>query len=497
MGSFHLIGIGGSGMSVIAELLLRAGEKVSGSDKNSSDTLNKLASLGAEVWVGSAPEKIPAEAIVLYSSAIRPEDPEFAWAKAHGHELWHRSQGLAYVARKQNFIAVAGAHGKTTTSGMLAVALEQAKRDPSFAVGSLVSGFGTGAKLGEGTDFVAEADESDGSFMNYRPKVSIITNIDPDHLDNYANLETYRAAFYRFVCGSTANATLILCLDDPGCRDLLADINAAKLGKLVYNNLDFEIKLKVKGGQQSFVQHFLKDQPLADLPEGLKIYGYGLGEDPQLGTDAYYQVIPQDAYSAMITGADTQEKLQLKIPGQHNLLNATAAFIAGKSLGVENTTMLSGLEEFGGTARRFDLKGEVNQIRVIDDYGHHPAEIKALLQQAKSVVGSGKVRVLFQPYLISRTKAFAGWFAEVLDRADEAVVCDILPAREDPDPSVTAEIITDKSQRVKYIGCKETAANYLVDQAEPGDIVMTVGIGNVGELGPGMVERLRTRFAGK
>ncbi|WP_307737531.1 UDP-N-acetylmuramate--L-alanine ligase [uncultured Varibaculum sp.] len=462
---YHFIGVGGAGMSVVAQLFVARGWELTGSDQNESDNLDKLRNLGVKCWVGTQPELITSEMTIVYSSAIRPSNPEFAAGKAAGCRFMHRSQALALAAADRKFVAVAGAHGKTTTSGMLAQTLSQLGADPSFAVGGIVRHYQTGAHLGKGEYFIAEADESDGSFLNYRPQVAIITNIEPDHLDNYGSPEKFAEAFFDFSNCIKPGGTLIVCTDDPGCRHL--------------------------------VERRESSRSECAAP-GIRILGYGL-EDPSLNLDEFCLIKPlaedPSSVSAKFIVAGKTSTVRLPMPGQHNLLNAAAVFLGAQIAGFSAPEIAQALGDFEGTARRFETKGEVERIRVIDDYAHHPTEVEALMHQAREAAGEGRVLVLFQPHLYSRTRNFASRFAQALDMADQVVVCDIFRAREDPIAGVTSRLITDKMQHGSYLGDRDEAARVLANTAEPGDLILTVGAGDVTAAGGLVLEILASRFA--
>lgn len=462
---YHFIGVGGAGMSVVAQLFVARGWELTGSDQNESDNLDKLRNLGVKCWVGTQPQLITSDMTIVYSSAIRPSNPEFAAGKAAGCRFMHRSQALALAAADRKFVAVAGAHGKTTTSGMLAQTLSQLGADPSFAVGGIVRHYQTGAHLGKGEYFIAESDESDGSFLNYRPQVAIITNIEPDHLDNYGSPEKFAEAFFDFTNCIKPGGTLIVCTDDPGCRGLVQRRESSRS--------DF-------------------------TAPGIRILGYGV-EEPALNLDDFCLIKPLEedptSVSAQFIVAGKTTTVCLPMPGQHNLLNAAAVFLGAQIAGFSAPQIAQALGDFEGTARRFETKGEVGRIRVIDDYAHHPTEVEALMHQAREAAGGGRVLVLFQPHLYSRTRNFASRFAQALDMADQVVVCDIFRAREDPIAGVTSRLITDKMQRGSYLGDRDEAARVLANTAEPGDLILTVGAGDVTAAGGLILEILASRFA--
>ncbi|WP_122820363.1 UDP-N-acetylmuramate--L-alanine ligase [Varibaculum vaginae] len=464
---YHFIGVGGAGMSVVAQLFFARGWELTGSDKNDSTNLKKLRELGIKCWVGTRPQLITPDTTIVYSSAIHPDNPEFAAAKAVGCKVMHRSQALALAAADRKFVAVAGAHGKTTTSGMLAQTLSQLGADPSFAVGGVVRHYQTGAHLGKGDYFIAEADESDASFLNYCPQLAIITNIEPDHLDNYGSPEKFEQAFFDFANCVKPGGTVILCTDDPGCCRLIE-------------------RLRSPGAATE------------NKKNSLRILGYGI-ENPPADLDLFCSVKPQgenpgSVSADYIVGEETTA-VRLPIPGRHNLLNAAAVFLAARVAGFSNVNIAAVLGEFSGTARRFETKGEIGRIRVIDDYAHHPTEVQALMRQAREAAAGGRVLALFQPHLYSRTRNFASRFASALDLADQVIVCDIYGAREDPIPGVTSRIITEKMRRGSYLGDRDEAARVLAKAAQPGDLILTVGAGDVTAAGAVILQALAVRVS--
>lgn len=442
MSSYHFIGIGGAGMSVIAELLHARGAYISGSDMNDSPTLQRLRNLGLNIYVGHRADHVPEDAVVVYSTAVPSTNPELVIAKERNQEVIHRSLALALAASGMDFVAVAGAHGKTTTSAMLAAALVEAGSNPSYAIGGSVLGLGAGARLGSGEVFIAEADESDGSFRNYTPRIAIVTNVESDHLDFYGTEEAFAAAFMDFARTIVADGLLICCADDQG---------AAKLA-------------------------------VAAASEGIRTLTYGT--DPR--ADA---VLNGDE----LTFGHMNVRLALQVAGHHNRLNAAAAFLAGTELGVPATLMARSLGAYQGAGRRFQPRGTADRVRVIDDYAHHPTEVAATLATARTQVGSGRVIVLFQPHLFSRTKNFAKRFAQALSAADEVVVCDIFPAREAPMPGVSSELITDQLAKAHYVGELEAAAAKVCELARPGDLVITMGAGSITNAAPLIVDALKER----
>lgn len=440
-GSFHLIGIGGAGMSVVAELLKERGAQVSGSDRADSEALERLKALGVECFIGHDEANVPEGAVVVVSTAIRETNPELMIARRRSQRIIHRSQALALAASGMRFLAVAGAHGKTTTSGMTAVALRAAGLDPSVAVGGIIPQFGSGAHLGAGDVFVAEADESDASFLNYRPAVEIVTNVEPDHLDRYGTPEAFEAVFVDFAKRLAPGGLLIACAEDPGAARLAASARGL----------------------------------------GIRVLAYGRPESSRIAPDVEIHELEVTARSAraILRSGGRSVRIALSVPGEHNVLNAAAAWAAGVELGVEPQAMASCLEAFTGTARRFEARGEVGGRRVFDDYAHHPTEVAAAIAEARLVAEGAPVVVLFQPHLFSRTRIFAERFAQALSAADRVILTDIYAAREDPEPGVTAELISDRIAGASYVPDMHEAARLAARECGERGIVLTMGAGSI------------------
>ncbi|MFI7579933.1 UDP-N-acetylmuramate--L-alanine ligase [Kocuria kalidii] len=456
LGRVHFIGMGGAGMSAVAKLMLARGVPVSGSDRQDSPALRQLEDLGATVFVGQRAGNVDGAQTVVVSTAIPPEDPEYSAARAAGLGVLHRSEALAAAMHGRDVVAVAGTHGKTTTSAMAALALHTAGREPSWAIGAHVPDLGANAALGAGRWFVAEADESDGSFLSYGPRIAVVTNIEPDHLDYYPTREAFFRAFDRFAATLPEDGLLVACHDDPGSR-ALAERRRAAGRRVVTYGTDRAADVRVVPGGSG----------------GLRTRStLVLGE-----------------------GADRrEERLELAVPGRHNVLNATAAFCVAVETGVPAADAARGLAGFHGSARRFDLRGEVGGIRVFDDYAHHPTEVVAALTAAREVAGGHRVIAIFQPHLFSRTQEFAAEFADALALADESLVIDIFAARERPVAGLTSEIITERAPaHVRYVPDGADAVAQAALAARPGDLVLTVGAGDVTGLGPRLVDRLGDR----
>ncbi|MCL1801287.1 MAG: UDP-N-acetylmuramate--L-alanine ligase [Promicromonosporaceae bacterium] len=459
-GRTHLIGIGGAGMSVIARILAARGVPVQGADAVANHTLTELATQGIPVFTGHDAEHVvvgglPKVDTVIVSSAVRESNPELAAARAAGIRVLHRSQALASLMAGQRDIAVAGAHGKTTTTAMIVHVLRGLGLDPSFAIGgSLMAGapsvsagltHESGGHFGTSEVFVAEADESDGSFLNYAPEIAVVTNVEPDHLDHYGTEAAFEQAFVDFANRIAAGGFLVACHDDDG---------AARLANAY----------RGRGGQ-------------------VVTYGVTSGTDVQV-TDA--EVTARGARAVLQGNCFDGVRLELQVPGVHNLLNATAAVIVANLLEPGSAARSAeALGSFLGTGRRFEYRGEAGGVRVFDDYAHHPTEIAALLTGVRPVAQGGKVIVLFQPHLYSRTKNFASEFAAALSAADLAVVTGVYRAREDVDPEVGAHTIVDQAAPgsvLEAVEDKAEAVARVVAAAKPGDLIITVGAGDVTEL---------------
>jgi len=471
LGRVHLIGIGGAGVSVVARLLAARGVPVQGSDAAESPALAALRDDGVRVWVGHdaahvvAPDGATLADTVVVSTAVRETNPELAAARAAGLRVLHRSQALASLMVGQRAIAVAGAHGKTTTSAMIATVLRASGTDPSFAIGGTVRLRGAdgevtaipGGHLGACDVLVAEADESDGSFLNYAPTVAVVTNVEPDHLDHYGTRDAFDAAFVGFAARLQPGGVLVACADDEGSATLAVAHRAGGGTSVTY-------------GASADADVVVADVTTTADGAGATLSGGPLGAAP----------LP----------------LRLCVPGAHNVLNATAAVVVAALLGTAPADAVAAAQAFVGTGRRFEPRGAAGGVRVVDDYAHHPTEIEALLRAARPVAGEGRLLVLFQPHLYSRTRIFADRFAAALALADEVVVTGIYRAREDVDPAVSARTITGllpatrSGGQVRAIEDGREAAAAVAATARPGDLVLTVGAGDVTELAPQILAAL-------
>ncbi|HSO65788.1 MAG TPA: UDP-N-acetylmuramate--L-alanine ligase [Ornithinibacter sp.] len=464
LGRVHLIAIGGAGMSAVARLLLARGVPVSGSDAADGPTLAALRDSGARVHVGHDRAHVGEVDTVVISSAIRDDNVELAAARAAGLRVLHRSQALASLMADARRVAVAGANGKTTTTSLLVVALVEAGADPSFASGGEIAQLGTNAALGSGPVFVVEADESDGSFLVYRPHVAVVTNVQPDHLDFYGSVEAVEQAYAAFATSVPEGGLLVACSDDPGARALV-DAALAAGRRVVTYGYDEGADLRVVGTTSQ-----------------------GLGTTSGLALDG------------------TERTLRLAVPGAHNVLDACAAYLAAVvGLGAEPDAVLEGLAGFLGARRRFEVRGTVGGVTVVDDYAHNPPKVAAVVGTAAEIVrrrGDGRLHVVFQPHLYSRTRDFAREFARALAPADTVVLLDVYGAREEPVPGVDSALIGAPlgelpGDRDILVGASpEAAVAAVVAAARPGDLVITVGAGDVTRLAPRVLEALADHAGG-
>ena len=436
----HLVGVGGAGMSGLARLLLAGGHRVTGSDRSQSATLEALRALGAEVWAGHDGARLGRPDLVVASTAIRPTNPELVAARILGIPVLGRAQLLALLMAGKVGIAVAGTHGKTTTTGMVVAILEAAGLDPSFAVGGDFKASGINAAAGTGPHFVAEADESDGSFLELAPTVAVVTNVEADHLDHWGDLDAVRAAFRAFVGRLPADGTAVLCADDRGALELAG---AAACQVVTYG---FAAGAEVRGSE--------------------------------LALGAW------DARFLVTAGGERLGEVNLAVPGRHNVVNALGAIAAALAAGAPFEAAQTALAGFTGAARRFHLRAEVAGVTIVDDYAHNPPKVAATLAAAR--LGPWKrVVAVFQPHLYSRTRLFAAEFGRALAAADLVVVTDVYAAREDPEPGVDGALVAEWARRARpdldcaYEPDRAALAARVATLAQPGDLVLTLGAGDI------------------
>jgi UDP-N-acetylmuramate--alanine ligase len=464
----HFIGVGGAGMSGIAKILTQRGVLVAGSDIRDSDSVRALRELGATVHLGHDREHLAADAsCVVISSAIRDSNPELAAARERGIPVLHRSEALAAVMEGRRAIAVAGTHGKTTTTSMLAVGLRTLGLDPGYAIGGDLDHPGSNAEHGSGPVFVAEADESDRSFHRYAPEVAIILNAELDHHANYASLEEIYQSFEDFVDTVRPGGTLVIDADHVGTRELTARLAARRHD---------EEKGDGGGGRD------------------LRIITYGAAPEADARVLA---VEPKGLTSEVTVSLEGRElAFTVSVPGRHYAHNAVAALVAGASVGVPADQLSAALSSYTGVARRLQLKGEARGVQIIDSYAHHPTEMTADLEALRGSSGGGGVYVVFQPHLYSRTQELGAEMGQALALADASVVLDIYPAREDPIPGVSSELIIDSARlagAVVHPEHNEGAVPELIStMVSAGDLVITMGAGDVTDLGPRILHHLET-----
>ena len=450
-GRVHIMGIGGAGMSGIARILLAQGVTVSGCDARDSRRLVALKALGAQVHVGHSPEHVDQVDSVVVSTAIPVDSSEVLAARASGLPVHSRGTALGRLVAGYRTVAVAGTHGKTTTTSMLTVALQGCGADPSFAIGSELNESGYNAHLGTGAEFVVEADESDGSFLQLPATAAIVTNVEPDHLNYWGTFDRLEGAFVDFAEG-LGDGFLVACLDDPGAGKLAAIARERGITVHTYGTdpaADFRIELR---GRASFdVVH-----------RGVRLAGF-----------------------------------ELQVPGEHNIRNATAAYAAAVNLGYPGAAVRDGLATFTGTRRRFDFRGSADGVSVYDDYAHHPTEIAATLRAAREVVGDGRIVVAFQAHHYYRTAMFVTEFGEALGLADAAIVLEVFAPGETVIPGASgqsmAAAVPLPDQDVHFEPSWSAVPEELVSRARPGDMIMTLGAGDIGLLAPEVIELLQRR----
>ncbi|RKS89357.1 UDP-N-acetylmuramate--L-alanine ligase [Microbacterium sp. AG790] len=449
----HFIGIGGSGMSGLAGMFLDRGIRVSGSDRADSTALRALAARGATVHVGHDAANLPDDVdAVIHTGAIWPENPEFLLAKERGLHVIHRSQALYWLIGGRRLVSVAGAHGKTTSTGMLVTALRALGTAPTFVNGGVIADLGVSSGTGGDELFIIEADESDGTFLLYDTSVALITNVDPDHLDHWESRDAFYDGFVRF--GDAAREAVVISADDSGAR---------------------------------WVAQALRH-------ERIVTFGEDAAADVRLS-----DIVTEGPVSFALTHDGETVTGRLAVPGAHNAVNAAGAVAVLLTLGYALEPALRAVEGFGGTVRRFELHGVQRGVSVYDDYAHHPTEVAAALAAARSVVGDGRIIAIQQPHTYSRTQEMYREFADVLESfADHTVMLDVYGAREDPVPGVTGELVSGAFRdpsKVHYVADWQEAAEYTATVAREGDYVITLGCGNVYQIIPQVLEALSTPTA--
>lgn len=447
LGQVHFIGIGGSGMSGLARLLLQSNHKVTGSDVRGSKNIDDLIAIGAQITIGHDAKNIGTADTVVVTSALWETNPELLRAQELGLVVIHRSQLLASLANRKRLIAVAGAHGKTTSAGMIITALKNLNADPSFVNGGVIAQYRASSGFGSGELFVIEADESDGSFLHYETDIALITNVDPDHLDHYGSLEAFEQGFVDFA--DNAKELVVISSDDDGAVNITGKLAAGKV--------------------LSFGKANTSDVLVYDIDSTQAKVSFSLG---------YKQ---QNVHT------------ELSIAGEHNAVNAAGAVAVLVGLGFDFAESVRAVSDFAGTDRRFELHGEVSGVCVYDDFAHHPTEVAAALKGARAVVGEGRIITVFQPHLFSRTRIFQKEFAAVLALSDEVVVTDIYAAREDPEPGVTGKLIVDHfsdPEKVHYAPSWDQVPKLAASLANPGDFIVTMGCGDIYRMCPELLQAL-------
>ncbi len=447
----HFVGIGGAGMSGIAEVCLNLGYRVTGSDLKRNEAVERLEHLGAKIFIGHDATRVEGAHVVVYSSAVARENPEVQAARQRGLPVIPRAEMLAELMRLKYGIAVAGTHGKTTTTSMVAAVLAEGGLDPTVVVGGRIAALGTNARVGQGEFLVAEADESDGSFLKLSPTIAVITTLDAEHLDYYPDLDAIRATFLQFINKVPFYGAAVLCLDEPHLQALIPKIEKRMITYGIDSQADLTARRLSFDGLASRFEILRRSDPLGEV--------------------------------------------MLSVPGRHNVLNALAATAVGLDLEIPFPTIARALAGFSGVQRRFQIKGEANGILVVDDYGHHPAEIKATLAAAKGGFAR-RLLVAFQPHRYTRTYHLFQEFLTAFYQADAVVVTDIYPAGEAPIPGVHARELADGisahgHRDVIYLDDKEAILEHLCQTARRGDLILTLGAGDIGALGDRILSRLR------
>jgi len=483
LGPVHFIAIGGSGMNGIASMMLASGVRVSGSDRQDSKYLRALEAAGARVYVGHRAEQLGDAATVVASSAIREDNPELAEARRRGLRVLHRSAALGSLMLGRRGIAVSGTHGKTTTTAMIAHVLTGCGQDPSFVIGGALTGSDTGGHLGSGPAMVVEADESDGSFLQYPTEVAVVTNIDPDHLSNWGTAENYADGFLAFATGERVRL-VVISADDAGAVALTH---------------------RLRGGTTPLGPPAARTTTQGSAPERLR----ERSEGPEVITFGEVGTADVRISGVQLTGSGSTFALHhdgqggdvtLAVPGHYNVLNAAAAYAVTTRLDADEAEVRRQLSAYSGTYRRFQHIGTVDGVRVFDDYAHHPTEVRNTLIAARTAAGDGRVVVCFQPHLYTRTRDFWPQLAEALEQADQAIVMDVCGDREDPLPGIdgamVARAVRPGTAEVTYQPVWDEAAPTVAAIARPGDLVITVGCGDVTKVAPLIVGQLEHRAAG-
>jgi UDP-N-acetylmuramate--alanine ligase len=446
LGPVHFVGIGGIGMSAIAEIMLRTGQQVQGSDARASANTERLEKLGAKIFIGHDAANIEGASAVVYTSAVKPENPELAAARARRIPLVRRAEMLAELMRLQHSVAVGGTHGKTTTTSMIAAILDAAGFDPTVVNGGIINAYGANAKVGEGDWIVVEADESDGTFLRLRPTVAVVTNIDPEHLDYYETFEAVKKAFQGFVASVPFYGFATVCIDDPDVQEMAASVENRRL--ITYGT-----------------------NPQAEI----RAMNIGMGAE---GSTFDVLITAPDGDATTVLG-----EITLPMAGQHNVLNALAAIAIGRELGAPEKAIRKGLAGFGGVRRRFTFTGEAHGVKVVDDYGHHPVEILNVLKAARAVT-NGRVIAVVQPHRYSRLHDLFQEFCRCFNDADVVIVADVYAAGETPLIGVDRDALVEGlrrhgHRRVLALASPADLPTLIAAEAKAGDLVVCLGAGDI------------------
>lgn len=449
----HFIGIGGTGMSGIAKILMNLGYKISGSDLKASDALNRLRETGAKVFIGHKASNVIGADLVVISSAIPTSNPEYIEAIESKIPVVHRADMLSLLMEPKKGIAITGAHGKTTTTSMISLILEKNGYDPTVIIGGELNDIGGNATLGNGEYLVAEADESDGSFLKLRPYAAVITNIENDHMDYYKDMDSMKQAFRKFLRNIKDEGFAVLGTDNENVREVVSNLGRRYYTYGINHTADY-------------------------MPKNIEISGM----------ETHFDIF----FREKLLG-----RMELHVPGMHNIYNATAAVAVGNILGMSIEGMAEAIKVFRGVQRRFQIIGDVNGIKVIDDYAHHPTEIRATLKAAKSC-NPRKLVAIFQPHRYTRTRLLANDFGAAFEDADEIIVTRLFSAGEKPIEGISSMLIVDilekNGKKVTYIDEKDEIPNVLAKNLHSGDYVMTIGAGDVCKVAHELTDRLKSLF---
>ncbi len=492
----HLIGVGGAGLSAIATVLLEQGYSISGSDLQASPITKRLERLGATVHIGHAAGNLGNAELVVVSSAVPNSNPEVIEAHRRGTPVVKRAKWLGQMMANKRGVAVAGTHGKTTTTAMISLILRDAGLDPTFIVGGDISQLGTGAAAGKGDLFIIEADEYDHTFLGLRPEIAVITAVEWDHPDCYPTPQSMQRAFWQFVVSLPPQGLMVACQDEPSVQDLLKRWRS-------------EAPPAWDSGQEPRDSQPFPEKDLTGNLPLLITYGLNAGNEWRAhdlvpngrgGYDFTVYVAGTLHLASTAHVADPKEprgkligNVSLAVPGTHNVKNALAALVVADHLGVDFSKAAATLASFTGVGRRFEIKGEARGILVVDDYAHHPTEIRATLAAARTRFPGRSIWAVFQPHTYSRTRMLLGDFAAAFANADHVILVDIFPAREMDDGSITSRDILARMQHpnAHYVGALDAAAEFVADRLRPGDVLITLGAGDGFRVGESVIKWAR------